>query len=176
MRIPRPIIRISLWICFILVGIFLSFILLIIGLFYIMIPWHDFTLWRLERILFSQIQHPPNSHLIERKTFLGSRYTDTEECTYAIGEFRTTPLSRDALLDAYTDNTNIFSFAGNLPIHVVVIENNTSLPLDNPADAWITNFKQNVSQSTPDITYYLVYLYEPGKPWWGDIRCYEADL
>ncbi len=170
----RHVVRISVWTCAALIGLAASFALLIVGLFYVAMPWHDLTLWRAERTLASFIAHPSNSHAIERKTFFGSRYTDISECTYVVGEFRSSSLSRDEILRAYKGrSTGFFSFAPNIPVHMVIIEKDTSLPLDNPADGWITNFQQNINKNKSDTTYYLVYLYEKGKPWWGDIRCHE---
>ena len=128
----------------------------------------------METALTFWIPHPQDSHIIDRKKFFGSRYTDTSECTYSIGEFRSSSLSRDEVLLTYKESTeNLFRLAHYLPMHVVIIEKDTSLPLDNPADAWITDFIQNVGKSTSNTTYYLVYIYEEGKPWWGDIRCYS---
>lgn len=155
-------------------GAFLAFALLIIGLFYIMIPWHDLTLWRMERALASSSVHPLNSHVLAQRTFLGSRYTDTEECTYVVGQFRSTSLSPNDVLQAYKGaSANLFNLTDNPLIYTIIIKEDTSLPLDNPADEWIVEFQEGGGPSTPSLTYYLVYLYEKGKPWWGDIRCYE---
>jgi hypothetical protein len=155
-------------------GIFLIISFVIIGLFYAMMPFHDFTRWQLEKSMTFLISHPSSSHLISRKTFFGPRYTDTAECTYAVGEIRSTSLSHREVLHAYgKSSANLFSFAHYFPMHVIIIEKNTSLALDNPADKWITEFMQHDSTETSDTIYYLVYLYKKGMPWWGDIRCYS---
>jgi hypothetical protein len=95
--------------------------------------------------------HPANSQFVEKHKFFGSRYTDISECTFAVGEIRSTSLSRDEVLHAY-----------NMPMHIVIIEESTSMPLDNPADAWIAQFL-NAEKSKTDTTYYLIYLYEKGR-------------
>ena len=157
-----------------LIGFFGTLALIIVGLFFATIPWHNFTLWRMEHSLASSIQHPLDSHFVERKKFFGTRYTDTEECTYAVGEIRATELSRKELLDEYKNrSTGIFSFTPAEPIHVAIVEDDTPLPLDNPADAWIHDFLPNIDQNKKNTIYYLVYLYKEGKAWLGDIRCFD---
>lgn len=160
----RFVLRIAMWAFITLVGITTTFVLVVVGLFYAAMPLSNLTLWRMEQTLAS-ITHPTNSHTLERKTFLGSRYTDQSECTYAVGEFRSTSLSPYEILHTYERSS--------IPTGIIIIDKNTSLPLDNPADNWITDFRKTVGQNKSDVTYYLIYLYKKGKPWWGDIRCYS---
>lgn len=147
--------------------IFTSFFFLLFWLFYATMPFHDFYLSGMDRALQS-IEHPHGSKKLEEYAFFGSRYTDISECTYAVGQMYSVPLSREEILQAYR-NTSAGSFG---PVHIEIIEKETSLPLDNPADAWIAEFllkKDGVTSDTP----YLVYLYQPGQSWLGDVRCYD---
>lgn len=157
-----------------MLGVSLLFAGLILGLFYATIPIHNISIWRMERSVASSITHPLDSRVLERHSFFGSRYTDTSECTYVVGEFRSTLLSREELLAEYRNiMLNLFGFAYKIPVRIIIADNNISLPLDEPADDWIYDFVQRVDTSQSDITYYLVYLYEPGRLWWGDYRCFE---
>jgi hypothetical protein len=145
-----------------------------LGLFYATVPLHNLSLWRMERVLALSITHPLNSSVVERHSFLGTRYTNTSECTYVAGEFRSTSLSREELLSVYKDITvDIFGFTRAMPVHVVIAKLDAPLSLDEPATNWVVNFAQNIGTHTADTTYYLVYLYEKGRFPWGDYRCIE---
>jgi hypothetical protein len=144
-----------------------SLFFLLFWLFYATMPFHDFYLSHMDRALQS-IAPPVGSKKLEQYVFFGSRYTDTSECTYAVGQMYSAPLSREEITQAYKNvSTEIFG-----PVHVEIVEKGTSLPLDNPADAWITEFLSKKSSNTSDA-YYLVYLYKPGQSWLGDMRCYD---
>jgi len=144
-----------------------SLFFLLFWLFYATIPFHDLYLSHLDQALQS-IEHPRGSKELERHVFFGSRYTDVSECTYAVGQIRSAPLSRDEITRAY-NNASAGSF---WPVRVEIIEKGTSLPLDNPADAWISEFISKTSDDA-SLTYYLVYVYTPGQSWLGDMRCYD---
>lgn len=152
-------------------GIFIiiatSFFFLIFWLFYATMPFHDFYLSRMDNALQS-VEYPLDSKKLEHYVFFGSRYTDVSECTYAVGQMYSAPLSQDEILRAYKNVSA--GFFG--PVHVEIVGKGTSLPLDNPADAWITEFLSKESEDTSDI-YYLVYVYNPGQSWLGDTRCYD---
>ena len=152
-------------------GIFIitstSLFFLLFWLFYATMPFHDLYLSRMNRA-FQSIENPRGSKELEHHVFFGSRYTDTSECTYAIGRIYSAPLSRDEIIRAYNNAS-----AGSLvPVKVEIIEKGTSLPLDNPADAWIAEFLSKKSSNISE-TYYLVYVYQPGQSWLGDTRCYD---
>jgi len=150
------------------------FLITILGPFYVTVPMHNLSLWRMERALASSISHPIDAKIIEQHSFLGTRYTNTSECTYAVGEFRLTSLPREVLLEKYKNLTvDIGGFSYNMPVNVVIVDNEASLPLDNPADAWLHDFLENLDLSSSNITYYLIYLYEEGRSSLGDYRCYE---
>lgn len=166
--------RIVAWIALSVLGTALLCTMLILGLFYAMVPLHNLSLWRMERALVSSVVHPTDSSAVEQHSFFGSRYTDVSECTYVVGEFRSTSLPQETLLAEYEKTTiNLFGFAHKIPVHVTIVDSNTSLPLDEPANDWLIDFMQNVDMRPIDATYYLIYLYEKGHPPWGDYRCFE---
>lgn len=147
--------------------IFTSFAFLIFWLFYATMPFHDLYLSRMDSA-FQSIEHPHDSKKLEQHVFFGSRYTDISECTYAVGQMYSAPLAPEEIMQAYKNaSAEIFG-----PVHVEIVGKDTSLPLDNPADAWIAEFLQRKTGDTSD-TYYLVYLYKPGQSWLGDTRCYD---
>lgn len=158
---------ITRWIVGISGAILIAFAFLIFWLFYATAPFHDLYLSRMDGT-FQSIAHPRDSKKLGQYVFFGSRYTDISECTYAVGEIFSTPRSPEEVLEAYK-NTSAGSFG---LAHIEIIEKMTSLPLDNPADAWITEFLSKEAGDTPD-TYYLAYLYRPGQSWLGDARCYD---
>ncbi|OGZ20425.1 MAG: hypothetical protein A2654_00015 [Candidatus Nealsonbacteria bacterium RIFCSPHIGHO2_01_FULL_43_31] len=167
-------VRMFIWIVLIVLGVPLLSVTLILGLFYATVPLHNLSLWRMERVLALSITHPLNSSVVERHSFLGTRYTNTSECTYVAGEFRSTSLSREELLSVYKDATvDIFGFTRAMPVHVVIAELDAPLSLDDPATNWIVNFAQSIGTHITGTTYYLVYLYEKGRFPWGDYRCIE---
>lgn len=166
--------RVFIWIVLIVLGVPLLGAALILGLFYATVPLHNLSLWRMERVLALSVTHPLNSSVVERHSFLGTRYTNTSECTYVVGEFRSTSLSREELLLVYKDVTvDIFGFTRAMSVHVVIAELDAPLSLDEPASNWIVNFAQSIGTRTTSTTYYLVYLYEKGRFPWGDYRCIE---
>jgi hypothetical protein len=144
-----------------------SLFFLLFWLFFATMPFHDLYLSRMNRALQS-IEHPHGSKELEQHVFFGSRYTDISECTYAVGQIRSSPLTRDEITRAY-ENARAGIFG---PVHVEIIEKGTSLPLDNPADAWIAEFLSKMPDNAA-LTYYLVYVYRPGQSWLGDIRCHD---
>lgn len=150
------------------------FLITILGPFYATVPIHNLSLWRMERALKSSISHPIDTKIIEQRSFLGTRYTDISECTYAVGEFRSTSLPQEVLLEKYKNLTvDIVDFSYNMPVNVIIVDNEASLSLDNPADDWLHDFPESVDLSSSNITYYLIYLYEEGRSSLGDYRCYE---
>jgi len=152
----------------------LLLITIILSLFYGAVPMHNLSLWRMQHALTSSIPHPSETVSIEQRLFIGTRYINESECTYSVGEFRSTSLPREVLLEKYKNlSVDLFGFAYNMSVHVIVMDNDASLPLDEPADEWLHDFLSRIDSSSSDITYYLVYLYEKGRSSLGDYRCYE---
>lgn len=166
--------RLSVWILGALLGIILLGVALFSALFYVAMPLNTLSLWRMERALVSSVAHPADSHIMERRSFLGSRYINSSECTFVAGEFRSTSLSRGEIIAAYDGVTvHIFGFARRMRVNVIIADDDARLPLDEPADDWLYDFTERVDTRVDNTTYYLVYLYEEGRSPWGDDRCFE---
>jgi len=166
-----------LWALAIVLGIIVLFAAIIGGVFFATFPFHTVSLWRIEHAVSVSIPHPAETNAVERFSFLGSRYIDDAECTYAAGEIRSTSLTKQKLLEQYENVTvNLFGFARHMPVNVVIVDKDASLPIGEPAGDWIYDFVQRVYTRSTDTTYYLVYLYETGRSNVGDYRCLERDL
>ena len=161
----------------IIFSVTLSIVIIIGSAFFLTAPLHTLSLWRMERAVASSIQHPAETSLVERFSFLGSRYIDDAECTYAVGEIRSTNLSIQELLSRYENNTvSIFGFTRRMPVYVLIIDEETLTPIGEPTRDWIDDFVERFNTNEADIIYYLVYLYEPGRSDIGDYRCLEQGL
>lgn len=145
-----------------------SLFFLLFWLFYATMPFHDFYLSYMDQVLQS-IPHPRDSKKLEHHVFFGSRYTDITECTYEVGEIRSSSLAPQEVLRAYNNISTILTG----PVHVIMINKDTAPPpLDNPAVNWIVEFRENMIKNDAH-TYYLVYLYKPGMSGLGDARCFD---
>lgn len=169
--------RLFLSVLAIIIGITFLFAVIIGSVFFATIPFHTISLWRMEYAVSVSVLHPIETSAVERFSFLGSRYIDDAECTYAAGEIRSTGLSKQKLLEQYENATvNLFGFARHMPVSVVIVDEDALLPIGEPAGDWIYDFVQRVDTRSTDTTYYLVYLYETSRPDFGDYRCLEQDL
>jgi len=151
--------------------------LFFIASMFITMPWHDFVLSRMEYGLVRLPQPVADSEAVELKMFFGTPYTDTNECVYAVGEFRSTSYSKDEVRAAYRSaSVAVFSSIWRMPVQVIIVEPDgaTGLPLDNPADEWVTIFSREYDIGDQNTTYYLAYLYNPKQLSWGDWRCNAA--
>jgi hypothetical protein len=159
----------------IFIGILFAFVLVALGLFFFStLPVHNLALWGLDRALDHSVEYLPNSTIVERHRFLGTRYTDISECTYVVGQIRSTQIPVEEVLRQYQGKTlHSPGFSHSIPINVVILDDTPSTSLADPTDNWAYDFIRNTAVSSADITYYLVYLNEPGKSWWGDYRCIE---
>lgn len=151
-----------------LIAVLLSFAFLLFWLFFAKMPFNDLLFRYMSHTLAVSVQHPSKSQVIERYDFFGSRYTDITECTYEVGEIRSSSLTPEEVLGAYNNNSTLL--AGQ--VHTIIINQNTLFPIDDPAVNWIVEFRENATYDDTN-TYYLVYLYKPGMSGLGDIRCFD---
>ena len=118
---------IALRVAWTVVAVTFALAMLVISFLYAAHPWHDLTLWRMKHALVSLVAHPRGSTIIEERSFFGSRYTDTSECTFVVGELRSTLLSPQETLRAYENvSVNLFGFAHDIKAQAVIITENTS--------------------------------------------------
>jgi len=151
-----------------LIIILLSFAFMFFWLFFAKMPFNDLLFRYMSHTLTTGVKHPTDSQVVEYHYFFGSRYTDITECTYEVGGIRSSSLAPEEVLRAYNNNSTIVTG----PIHAIIINRNTVLPLDNPAINWLVEFREKIPKNDAH-TYYLVYLYKPGMSGLGDIRCFD---
>ncbi|MCX6790431.1 MAG: hypothetical protein NTV60_02795 [Candidatus Kaiserbacteria bacterium] len=148
--------------------IFTFFAFLIFLLFFAKMPFNDLMFRQMYHSLTTDVKHPTDSRLVEYHDFFGSRYTDITECTYEVGEIRSSSLTPEDVLRSYNNDSTLLTG----PVHTIIINRDTVLPLDNPAINWLVEFREKISKND-EHTYYLVYLYKPGMSGLGDIRCFD---
>lgn len=168
MSLARTTLKTIKWGTILLIIILLSFSFLLFWLFFAKMPFNDLLFRNMSHTLTTDVKHPANSQVVEYHEFFGSRYTDITECTYEVGEIRSSSLAPEEVLRAYSNNSTIVTE----PVHVIIVNRDTVLPLDNPAINWLVEFREKISKNDAH-TYYLVYLYKPGMSGLGDIRCFD---
>lgn len=136
------------------------------------VPLHDFRLWMLERgFKKADLYHPPESLLLQKKTYLGGHYTHGSlTCDFYVGELRTVPLSKEKIIQAY-DGRLITSFGNSkqVPLKVLFFDEgrwNMSSPLGNWWDEW---YQKPLTATSG--TAYFVFVSQEGYPFLGDYRC-----
>jgi len=150
-------------------------LIVVLIVFYVKIPWNNFMLWHMDRVMTGLEIHPEESSRLGLRNhyFFGSRYTDVSECTFAVGKFRSSSLSPEEIRESYSNTSaRPLGFADNLETHITVVGLD-KFPLDHPAYAWIDEFLKSDQITSSTTTYYLVYLYKPARSPFGDYRCYE---
>jgi len=168
--------HLSFRIAFFIIGSIIGLILIVVLIvFYVKIPWNNFMMWHMDRVLTGLEIHPKESSRLglQYQYFFGSRYTDVSECTFAVGEFRSSSLSPEEIRELYANaSARPLGFLNNLETHIAVAGLDT-FPLDHPADAWLDELFKSDLITSSTTTYYLVYFYEPAHSPFGDYRCYE---
>lgn len=139
-------------------------------------PWNDFFLWKMEYLLLDMGMHPRDSEVIKTYRFFGSRYTNTSECTFAVGQWRVSKIGPDALREIYTDQIITMPLSiKSAPLGFALIEEKSLLTLEDPPDGWHTIIQEQMDGVTDGYTHYLLYLSIPGRSWLGDERCLEGE-
>lgn len=99
------------------------------------IPLNNFRLERVERNFRMLAQyHPVDSTLLSKRKFVGTLYSGAFSCSYVVGEFRVSALTREDIRNAYAD-TAVPSFKRwtRLPVHVRFADEGF---LDDPWYEW----------------------------------------
>ena len=125
------------------------------------VPIHDLRNWMLEqRFTHANIQHPPNSIFLARRSFLGGPSEHgSAQCVYATGEVRRTTLSKNEIIDAYKNKK-----IGRFPLKVYFTDE-SELPYEVPFSEWQGGL-ENVGTSSVYIVYASVITF-----FLGDLRC-----
>ncbi|GEM_PF-1532733 len=136
------------------------------------IPVHDFNLWRLEN-RYEKISnfHPSGTKFVKSEKYLGGPSTHGSwQCVYAVGEIRSTKLSKQEIQQAYK---NVPSFGtrrypAKFELHFSDFE---SMPLIMPITYWLDDLEYTAKSSTSTGLFYLIYVAQEEVPFWGDTRC-----
>ena len=145
-------------------------ILFVIGVFvwiFFGTPIHDFGLWVLEQnFAYANIEHPKDSVLLEKKTYLGGEYTHgNSNCVYAVGEMRESSHTKDEIRNAYK-NASANSSKVRLPLYLI-FKDEIDGPYVMPFVIWQDEIWE-VPQSTS--TFYVVHTFRT-FPMLYDLRC-----
>ena len=124
------------------------------------VPIHDLNLWLLQRDFDTQVHHPVNSIFIEKRTYLGGPSEHgSHTCVYAVGEIRSTPLTREGIEQAYREAapSSRMLFVGE------------ASP-ESPFAMWVNELMDIANATSTEDTLYVIYLVK-SYPSLGDLRC-----
>lgn len=135
------------------------------------IPFHQYQLWKMQRNFRSQMRpvHPKESNLIaEVREFHSSGMSN--HCDYLVGEFRSTMLSKEAVLHAYAGVVTS-SFIGNRLVETDVYFSDEDIFMHDPWDKWLEKYLPDHSSLMHENAY-LIFSSDDGNSPEGDIRCH----
>lgn len=139
--------------------------------------WNDTLLSKMENSLSDMDVHPRDSEVVKTYRFFGSRYTNTNECTFAVGQWRVSKLDSNALRKQYINQTVSIPWnVKNIPLGFALIEEDSHLTLEDPPDNWHTVIREQVDNIAKGYTHYLLYLYLRDRSSFGDERCFEGNV
>ena len=142
------------------IGIFLGSIILLLGLLLFLIiygnPIHDINVWRLEKNFYAKnIVHPADSLLLEKKVYLGGISTHGDSsCVYAVGEWRSSPLSKETILETYHSSGAINLWSKKVPIKLMFADGYEG-PYTLPYAYWQDDLRSTVTDKN---IHYIVYV------------------
>lgn len=133
----------------ILVLFSLPFILFIFGN-----PIHDLNAWMLGKNFYAKnIAHPTGSLLLEKKVYLGGISTHGDPlCVYAVGEWRSSPLSREKIVEIYHSEV-VTLWGEKVPIKVMFADGYEG-PYTLPYAYWQDDLRNTLTDKN---THYIVY-------------------
>lgn len=110
--------------------------------------------------------------LLLKRRYVGGEYPDSSvSCSYFVGEFRSSALSREEIARAY-HNLTITSFdrETKIPVEVRFIDQGF---LDDPWYEWREEFLKSFdSSTTKDNVYSVLVAHKHHSPSIGDLRCF----
>ncbi|MFY9462566.1 MAG: hypothetical protein WAP52_00060, partial [Candidatus Sungiibacteriota bacterium] len=137
------------------------------------VPIHNFRLWRLERN-FREVAsyHPSESRLIEREKYLGGPSEHGSlQCDFFVGEFRTAPLSKESIRQAYEGHSiRSINHMSRIPLKVLFFDEGV-WTMDSPLGGWWDEWYLGGRATTTRGTAYFVFASQEGYPFLGDRRC-----
>lgn len=137
------------------------------------VPWHTVNLWRLDRNFQSIAQHhPADSKLLLKRKYVGGLYpSGSVSCSYFVGEFRSSALSREEIVRAYDDLT-IASFDRTTELSVAVRFVDEGF-LDDPWYEWREELLKSLNMpATKENIYSVLVAHMHHSSYRGDFRCF----
>ena len=118
-------------------------------------PIHDLNAWMLEKNFYAKdITHPTDSVLMEKITYLGGISTHGDPwCVYAVGEWRSSPLSREAIIETYRSSGTVNLWSKKVPIKVMFADGYEG-PHTLPYVYWQDDLRDTVTDKN---VHYIVY-------------------
>lgn len=135
------------------------------------IPIHVYQLWAMQRDFRSSMapMHPPESYLnAEVKEF--GLFGDSNHCDYFVGEFRTSPLSKEKIRQTYA-SVITSAFVGNRLLETDVYFTDEDIFAHYPWSEWLEKYLPDY-YPVADPQTYLIFSEDAGNSPDGDIRCH----
>ena len=150
--------------------VFCAIILFVAGIT-LKMPIHNYQLWNMQRKFRSGMQsvHPAQSKLLAEMAEFGN-FGESNHCDYMVGEFRSSPLSKEELLKNYAAVITS-TFVGDRLIETGVDFIDEKGFTYDPLSAWLEKYLPHRHYSTNE-NMYLIYFEDAMNPPDGDIRCH----
>lgn len=135
------------------------------------IPFHNYQLWNMQRNFRSSMQsvHPAGSRLLAEMAEFGN-FGESNHCDYLVGEFRSSPLSKEEVLKNYAAvATSTFIGERSAEIGVYFIDGEF-FKKDYLWSEWIEKYLPN-NHGITNENIYVIYSEDAMNPPDGDIRC-----
>lgn len=135
------------------------------------IPIHNYQLWAMQRHFRSSMHsvHPVPSQILAEMAEFGL-FGNSNHCDYFVGEFRSSPLSKEELLQGYAPVATS-SFIGNRLVETGVYFIDEDVFTHYPLSEWLEKYLPE-HRRVPRENTYLIFSEDAGNPPAGDIRCH----
>lgn len=140
------------------------------------IPLHNYQLHVLQKHFRDTIQpiHPAQSKLIVEMEEFGN-FGQSNHCDYQVGEFRSSPLSKEEVVRAYA-NTSVLSFdmTSYLPTEIYFAEELLNAEKWWPWNEWLQKYipGRSLASDETGVNIYFVFVASEMHPPDGDFRCH----
>lgn len=135
-------------------------------------PSHNYQLWKMQRNFRSAMQsvHPAQSQLLTEMAEFGN-FGESNHCDYIVGEFRSSPLSKEELLNKYAAVATS-SFIGNRLMETgIYFTDEEFFEKDYLWSKWLSKYLPDRRHITNENTY-LIYSEDAMNSPDGDIQCH----
>jgi len=134
-------------------------------------PIHNYRLWAMQRHFRSSMHpvHPTPSQLRSEMAEFGL-FGNSNHCDYFVGEFRSSPLSKEVLRQAYAVVATS-SFIGDRLLETDVYFVDEDVFTHYPWSGWLEKYLPNHPRIAHENTY-LIFSEDAGNSPNGDFRCH----